>query len=261
MNYLKYIKHYAGLATIVWMATGFFSCSSDFLEEKYIRGGLTTDYTTTAGLDELSIGMYQNLEFHFWNEWSYTMYNYGTDEMAVGNDGSREQYNSYTSALNPDSGDGVSNLWESMYSGISAANTMIANVPQYYDKSNALNYNTRLGEGYFMRGFNYLRLVAQYGGVPLVKENIPTTDFERSEPKDVYELIIADLKEAYKLLPPQPAQPGRITKWAAAHYIAKACLFRASEQNDAWNSSYKTQDLEDVIKYGDEVIAAHPLCV
>jgi hypothetical protein len=259
MNYLKYIKCYAGLAAIVWMATGFFSCSSDFLKEEYIRGGLTTDYETTTGLDELSVGMYQNLEFHFNYEWSYTMYNYGTDEMAVGNDGSREQYNSYTSAFNSGSGDGVSNLWESMYSGISSANTLIANVPLYYDK-NSINYDTRLGEGYFMRGFNYLRLVTQYGGVPLVTSNTPTTDFERSKPEDVYKLIIEDLKEAYNLLPDKPAQIGRITKWAAAHYIAKACLFRASEQNDAWNDPYKTQDLEDVIKYGKEVIAAHPLC-
>jgi hypothetical protein len=241
------------------MATGLFSCSPDFLEEEYVRGGLTTDYTTTAGLDELSVGMYQNLEFHFNYEWSYTMYNYGTDEMAVGNDGSREQYNSYTSALNPGSGDGISNLWESMYSGISSANTLITNVPLYYEKSSA-NYNTRLGEGYFMRGFNYLRLVNQYGAVPLVTDNTPVTDFERSEPKDVYELIIADLKEAYNLLPDKPAQIGRITKWAAAHYIAKACLFRSSEQNDTWNESYKTKDLEDVIEFGKEVIAAHPLC-
>jgi hypothetical protein len=261
MNYLKKIRRYAGLAVIIGMTTGFFSCDSDFLKEEYIRGGLTSDFTTTAGLDELSVGMYQNLEFHFNYEWSYTMYNYGTDEMAVANDGSREQYNSYTSALNPGSGDGVSNLWESMYSGISSANIMITNVPPYYEKNGA-NYNTRLGEGYFMRGFNYLRLVTQYGAVPLITATItsPVTDFERTDPKDVYESIIADLKEAYGLLPEQPAQIGRITKWAAAHYIAKACLFRASEQNDSWNETYKTQDLEDVIKYGKEVIAAHPLC-
>ena len=50
----------------------------------------------------------------------------------------------------------------------------------------------------------------------------------------------------------------RATSHAPA--LAKTHLFRASEANDSWNSSYKSSDLEAVIKYGKEVIAAHPLC-
>lgn len=252
---------YTGIMVTVLSLVGFSACSSNFLNEDYITGQSTADFETSEGLDALSIGIYQNLEFHFNYEWAYTLWQYGTDEMAVANDGAQEPYNSYTSAFDPSRGQGMPELWDNMYSGISSANILIKNVPLYYD-SNSANYNTRLGEGYFMRGFNYFRLVCQFGGVPLIKEPVvgATTDFERGSIEDTYNLVISDLKEAYNLLPPSVSQTGRLTKWAAAHFIAKACLFRASELNDSWNSGYKTQDLDDVIKYSREVIAAHPLC-
>lgn len=256
----KYKILYTGLI-IASSIFGLSSCSADFLNEKLITTESTQSFETQEGLDKLSIGLYQNLEFHFNYEWVYTLWQYGTDEMAVANDGIQEPYNSYTSAFDPSRANGMPELWDNMYSGISSANILIKNVPLYYD-SNSANYNTRLGEGYFMRGFNYFRLVCQFGGVPLLKEPVigATTDFERGSIEDTYNLVISDLKEAYNLLPPSVSQTGRLTKWAAAHFIAKACLFRASELNDSWNSGYKTQDLDDVIKYSREVIAAHPLC-
>lgn len=256
----KYKILYTGLI-IASSIFGLSSCSADFLNEKLITTESTQSFETQEGLDKLSIGLYQNLEFHFNYEWVYTLWQYGTDEMAVANDGIQEPYNSYTSAFDPSRANGMPELWDNMYSGISSANILIKNVPLYYD-SNSANYNTRLGEGYFMRGFNYFRLVCQFGGVPLLKEPVigATTDFERGSIEDTYNLVISDLKEAYNLLPPSVSQTGRLTKWAAAHFIAKACLFRASELNDSWNSGYKTQDLDDVIKFSKEVITAHPLC-
>ena len=68
------------------------------------------------------------------------------------------------------------------------------------------------------------------------------------------------MEEAYKLLPEKPEQTGRITKSAAAHFLAKAHLFRASELYSSWNTQYVAADLDAVIKYGQEVVSAHPLC-
>lgn len=249
-----------GLCALL-LTVSFTSCKKDFLDEQLITQESTQSFTTEAGLDKLAIGMYQNLEFHFAYEWAYTIHQYGADEFSVGNDAQLAHYNNYTSNFNSASSNGVADLWNNMYGGISSANIMIQNVPLYYNQSSA-NYNTRLGEGYFLRGFNYFRLVQQYGGVPLVTAPVPgaSTDFTRNTAEEVYAQVIADLKEAYNLLPSTPSETGRFTKWAAAHFIAKACLFRASELNDSWNSSYKTQDLADVIQYANEVIAHHPLC-
>ena len=119
---------------------------------------------------------------------------------------------------------------------------------------------TALGEGYFLRAYNYLRLVRQYGAVPL-KLNVSTTvelEFTRETPDKVYAQIIDDLSKAYDLLDNTGA-PAKITKDAVAHYLAKAYLSRASEINDAWNSSTKAADLAKVVSLSDEVIARHPL--
>ena len=148
-----------------------------------------------------------------------------------------------------------------MYGGIESANTLIQNIPLYYDEENS-NYDTRLGEAYFMRGYFYLELVSQYGGVPLKlsPSNRVETYFPRDSEEDCYAQIISDLKNAYDLLPTTPGQTGRITRYAAAHFLAKAHLTRASELYSSWNESYIENDLDQVIKYGEEVCTAHPLC-
>lgn len=236
------------------------SCSPDFLNEDMIRQESTQSFETQEGLDKLSIGMYQNLRIPFTYEWAYPYWNFGTDEFSSGR-GGHNWYNDYTDGFNPTSTYGSAENWDHMFAGIGSANTLIKNVPLYYNKENS-NYNTRLGEGFFMRGYNYFRLVIQFGGVPLLTEPVigAQTDFVRASAEQVYEQIIADLKQAYELLPAtHGGLVGRFTKYAAAHFVAKACLFRASEINNDWNASYKDQDLNDVITYGKYVIEAHPL--
>jgi tetratricopeptide (TPR) repeat protein len=255
----KNIKNICVAAGIALLATTT-SCKEEFLNEELLTSVSTSSFETKDGLDRLSVGIYQNLEFHFNYEWVYTLWQYGTDEMAVANDGAQEPYNSYTSAFDPARGNGIPELWDNMYSGISSANILIKNVPLYYGKTNS-EYNTRLGEGHFMRGFNYFRLVQQFGGVPLLTEPVAgaSTDFTRNTIQETYEQVISDFKTAYDLLPTSVVERGRFTKSAAAHFLAKAHLFRASELYNDWNGSTKNQDLENAVKYGNEAIAAHPL--
>ncbi len=255
----KYRQILTGVLAITCLT--FISSCKNFLDEELTTSESTQSFETQEGLDALVTGMYQTLRFHFNYVWAYTTTNYGTDEMAIGNDATEGAYNDYTSALNSASGYGVSIVWDNMYGGIASANTVIANVPKYYDPS-ADTYNTRLGEGYFIRAFNYFKLVRQYGGVPLklTPSTAPETEFTRSTAEECYAQIISDFEQAYNLLPQTPAQTGRITKWAAAHFLAKAHLFRASELYSDWNSAYVDDDLDAVIKYAKEVIAAHPLC-
>lgn len=239
---------------------GFYSCK-DFLDEDLTTSKSTQTYETQDGLDKLVIGMYGTLKFQFNYAWSYCTTNYGTDEFSVGNDETESRFNNYTSALNSSDGYAIDDIWDNMYSGIASANTVIHNVPLYYDQTSA-NYNTRLGEGYFIRAFNYFKLVKQYGGVVLKLDpsNSVELQYQRASEEECYAQIISDFEMAYSLLPTTPAETGRITKWAAAHFLAKAHLFRASELYSSWNSSYINDDLDAVIKYSSEVIEAHPLC-
>jgi hypothetical protein len=92
--------------------------------------------------------------------------------------------------------------WDALYTGIGDANMLIDNCMNSTSTSTAIK-NTALGEGYFMRAYNYLRLVNQYGGVPLQLTPISTVqlEFTRATPKEVCAQIISDLNEALKLLP------------------------------------------------------------
>jgi hypothetical protein len=103
-------------------------------------------------------------------------------------------------------------------------------------------------------------LVRQYGGVPLKLK--PSTsvelEFTRATAEEVLKQVIDDFTQAYNLLS-NTGGPNKITKDAAAHFLAKAYLTRASEINDTWNSSTKTADLQKVVSLSDEVIARHPL--
>lgn len=236
------------------------SCS-----DKYIDEDLTTEYNTDyfktqEGLDALVTGTYQKLKFKFNYIWGIEMFNLGVDEFTDANN-SIPSFNNYSADLNSSESGANAPLWDNMYSAIESANTIIQNMPLYYSESSS-TYNTRLGEGYFFRGYFYLQLLVQYGGVPLKLQPSTTVEtyFTRATEEECFAQVISDLEQAYNLLPTSPAETGRITKWAAAHYLAKVHLTRASELYASWNTSYVSDDLEAVIKYGQEVVAAHPLC-
>jgi hypothetical protein len=128
-----------------------------------------------------------------------------------------------------------------LYLGIGYANLIIQNATASASTSAAIK-KTALGEGYFFRAYNYLRLVSQYGAVPL-KTKVSTgveLEFTRADAKDVYTQIISDFTSAYNLLA-NGTGPAHITKDAVAHYLAKAYLSRASEINDSWNTSPRLQ--------------------
>ena len=248
----KFINIITGIAMLGGLMILPTSCKKSFLDEQVINSHNTSEFKTTLGLDGLVIGMYQGLKFHFNYTWAYTTTNYGVDEFTVGGDRTEQMFNSYDGNFNSLSGD-IAVVWDNMYGNINSANIVIENIPQFYEGANK---NTRLGEGYFMRAFDYFKLVKQFGGVPLKLKPSETIqeEFTRNTAKEVYDQVIKDFTEAYNLLPATVTETGRITKWAAAHFLAKAYLFRASEINNDWNGPTKTEDLENAIKYADLVI-------
>jgi hypothetical protein len=250
----KIINMISGVALLGSLMVLPTSCKKSFLDEEVINSRNTSDFKKTEGLDGLVIGMYQSLKFHFNYTWAYTTTNYGVDEFTVGGDRTEQMWNSYDGTLNSFNSD-VQAVFDNMYTNINSANIVIKNVPIYYTGANK---NTRLGEGYFMRAFDYFKLVKQFGGVPLQLESLEIIkeEFTRNSAKEIYEQVIQDFIQAYTLLPATPGETGRLTKWAAAHFLAKAYLFRASEMNNDWNGDTKTADLQNAVKYADLVIGS-----
>jgi len=257
------LHHTRLLAILALTALGVMSCSKNFLDETLETARDFSYYDTEAGIQQLSVGAYYRVfASPFATEYQYGTTNYGTDEFHVGGDDTNSQWNNYDSRF----GSIITTIrttaqepWDNAYLGIGLANQLIESATNIASTSDAIK-KTALGEGYFMRAFNYLKLVCQYGGVPLKLKPSTTVELEftRATAEEVLKQVIDDFTQAYNLLG-NTGGPNRITKDAAAHFLAKAYLTRASEINDSWNSSTKSADLQKVVTLSDEVIARHAL--
>lgn len=243
------------------------SCTDKFLDEVK-RDAVSSSYLEEpAGLASMANSLYGQFNYFFSNESSYAYTNYGTDEFMVAGDASNGMWNDYDARLGSivqprvnSNTQAITTFWNHCYQWNARANTII-NSAEILAGSSVEDQT--LGTAYFVRGFNFLFLTMQFGDIPLITHRItgPEREFTRAPQDEVYKQIISDLEEAYKRLPADAslATSNYATKYTAAHYLAKAHLWRASEINKGWNSKYVDEDLKAVIKYADEVIAAHPL--
>lgn len=263
---MKISKYILGSFLAITASASFTSCSDSFLDEEYKSGYQSPYLETEQGVFDLATSLYANLRFWFAYEWAHATTQIGVDEFSIGTDNSNETWNIYDSRLGPSvvtqNGNtaAAETIWDQMYYGISSANKVIANADIITDTE---KHNMVLGEGYFLRGYNYYRLCAQYGSVVLITE--PTEgvvrSFTRSSEEECLKQVISDLQQAYNLLPEKSIETyrGKLgwDKYAAAHFLAKALMLRVSERNDSWNAAYKAEDLTNIITLCDDVIGSH----
>jgi hypothetical protein len=152
----------------------------------------------------------------------------------------------------------VNALWREHYQAISAANAVIANVPNVMDPSMSEEEKKQtVAEAKFMRALLYLQMVNLFAdpiqvggesalGVPLVTEPFiaEVTFPARATVGQVHTQINTDLTEAIPDLPEEYSSPtftrGRATKGAARALLSRFHLYRG-EWSDA--ASYAEQVL------------------
>ncbi|MFA6336301.1 MAG: RagB/SusD family nutrient uptake outer membrane protein, partial [Bacteroidales bacterium] len=267
MNKIKNII----LGTLAFVtAAGVTSCGDEFLDEELTTSYNTQYFKTEEGIQSLATALYGNSRWLYGYEWAYATTQYGCDEFTNGSDLTSEPWNKYdarfgasaiTTAMGAANNNcpNVGQLWDQMYYGIGTANLLIKNADFV---TNQEIRNKCLGEAYFLRGYNYYRLFAQYGGVVLQLQPVEgvVRNFTRSSDEETLNQVIADMEKAYELLPEDEWRgEGTWTKPLGAHMLAKALLFRCSERCDSWNSKYKTADLEKIITLCDYTISKRPL--
>lgn len=229
-----------GFSLLAGLSLGTMSCS-DFLDEE-LTTAYSTDYFDTE--EGLVVSLYGNIRWHFGYEWAYGITLYGTDEFTNGNDLTNEPWNTYDTRLSPiacTTATGAANanctapeaLWDEMYYGIASCNTIIAKADEV--DTDEETRNRHLAHAYFLRGYNYYRLTAQYGGVVLQTEPAEgvVRNFTRSTEEECWEQVVSDLRNAYNLFEGEVYTYGKGITWTkatAAHFLAKALLFRCSER-------------------------------
>lgn len=237
------VKVGLGLSLLAGLSFSTTSCA-DFLDEEQTTKYSTAYFDTPEGLEALTVSLYGNIRWHFGYEWAYGITLYGTDEFTNGNDLTSECWNTYDNRLGPiacTTATGAANgncpapqaLWDEMYYGIASCNTIIAKA-ETVDQDVATR-NRHLAHAYFLRGYNYYRLAAQYGGVVLQTEPAEgiVRNFTRASEEETWEQVVSDLRTAYELFEGENYTYGKGITWTkatAAHFLAKALLFRCSER-------------------------------
>ncbi|WP_257666852.1 RagB/SusD family nutrient uptake outer membrane protein [Parapedobacter tibetensis] len=144
--------------------------------------------------------------------------------------------------------------WQNWYFVISAANTAIDRAevisglsPDVKDKG--------IGEVKFLRAYAYFNLVEQFGGVPLVLNEVRAvqTQFTRASEEATYSQILADLTAALSSVDETPSAFGRVSKSAVRHLQAKVLLTRAYKDFGTAN------DFTEAAALAEQVISRHPL--
>ena len=244
------------------------SCGDSFLEEEASHTVTDALLETEQGALAMAAGLYGNLRWHFGYEHAYATTLYGCDEFSMGSDETSLGWMDYNTAeMNPAGSTRrnhpkPSDLWNELYYGIATANLLLEKAPLIKGEEAR---NSAMGEAYFLRGYNYYRLFAQYERVPLQLESLDVSggvprNFKLASGEEVLNQVIDDLQHAYELLRTEDWRgAGTWTKYTAAHFLAKALLYRHSERA-TWSSGYdKAADLKKAIELCDEVIAARGL--
>jgi starch-binding outer membrane protein, SusD/RagB family len=125
----------------------------------------------------------------------------------------------------------IENFYKNNHEGIRNCNFIITKLPEAVSIPGDLK-NRYIAEAKFLRAFFYFELVKTYGDDVInnsFNSNDATLFLPRSPAKEVYNVIIADLKDAANVLPERGvysnADIGRATKGAALALLAKAYLF------------------------------------
>lgn len=144
-------------------------------------------------------------------------------------------------------------VWNVYYNVVTRANEVI-----YYTQTIPFSVSTEkdriIGEALTLRAMAYFTMVKNWGGVPLVTEpffgHSDAMYMERSEPKKIYEQIIADLNQAEQLLPATRSDVRlRITKATAQAVLCDVLLTRS------YTSLADPSDATTAITKADAILA------
>ena len=125
--------------------------------------------------------------------------------------------------------------------------------------------NSRKAEILMLRSWAFYLVSNQLGDIPLAltprRQDTGIYHFPKSSLEDVYAQIITDMQFAYEHLPTS-APKGRLTKWAAGHFLAKLYLNRAQAAGFAGAEEHLSMlykgnvpsDLDNSIQIATEVI-------
>lgn len=123
----------------------------------------------------------------------------------------------------------LQNKWTGIWDGVGAANQVLNVLPLAEDIT-AADAKQIEAEAKFIRAFMHFEAKKGFNNIPYITDTVvdfkvPNTDASGNF-INVWPQIEADLKSAYDNLDAKRPQKGRVNKWAAGAYLAKAYMFQ-----------------------------------
>jgi len=226
LNFFKKLSFVLLAIALVPMA-----CSDDFLELAPTGSLANAQLATKDGVEGLLIGTYSALNGVFGNRFEGPNH-WVTGSITGGEANKGTDPGDYTT-INPvqryehDATQGdLNNLWRGRFEGVSRANATLALLADATDIS-AADVKRISAEARMLRGHFYFDLKKHWNNVPYFDETVAAADIGAiSNSADIWPNIEDDLMYAWENLPETSGQAGRVNKWAAGAYLAKAYLYQ-----------------------------------
>ncbi|MBA0885100.1 RagB/SusD family nutrient uptake outer membrane protein [Flavobacterium undicola] len=226
---MKYINY---KLIVVLLTAGMLSTACDSYLEEENKSSKTIDIALIDPntFDQFVASVYERARettTHYAPDMYYSFEDLGTDIVTRGSTISGvSDLNDYVE-LNPLNGVAFQ-YWKNQYSIIAAANVAIDNADLIQGVDAAVK-TAGVGEAKFFRAMSYFNLVENYGGVPLVLNQLKPsdatkTDYTRATEVAVYTQIIKDLEDALTGVNETPTVYGRVSKDAVRHLLSKVLL-------------------------------------
>ncbi len=225
---------------ILLLATGIWACKKSFLDTSPYGQYGDDQLLSAKGIDAVLIGAYGMLDgesqFKYGENWFTPVTNwvYGdiaSDDAYKGTDANDqppmttvETYNTIPSTQ------GLYARWISIYDGIARANDVIRIIKKTKEKAagelSAADESRLLGEARFIRGFQHFEAIKMWNNIPVMSDTATANPGNPGGADAGWKFIEEDFNFAYANLPATQSQAGRVHKWAAGAYLAKAYLFQ-----------------------------------
>ncbi|MEJ7829307.1 MAG: RagB/SusD family nutrient uptake outer membrane protein, partial [Segetibacter sp.] len=206
------------------------ACKKKFLDQKTV--GLLTEVEAGSlkGANQFLIGTYAQLKGIGW-EGGISNWVYGSivgGEANKGSDAGDQAAIIPIQNYTPSPTNGYFNTkWRALYEGVARANGTLRILAKLTTADIADADKTQLtAEARFLRGFYHFEAKKMWNKIPFVDEKISVTESKVPNTADVWPLIMADLDFARNNLAVKPSAIGRINKWGAMAFAAKALLYQ-----------------------------------
>jgi starch-binding outer membrane protein, SusD/RagB family len=243
----KIYKYSLGLVLILSLSTT--SCKKFIEENNPGATTLETAYGNKPGYEGLINTLYVDNYFFYGKVDFIGPSEMGTDlwiNYATSDIGITTYDNTLTTSLAT-----LRTVWGGSYSVIGLANTAIEFSKVVKGYATPADVDAKVAEAYFWRAWGYFNLVEQFGPVYLTTKSAATEGNnispKRSTEKEIYDVIISDLKFAVEKLPLTQSLRGRVARKAALAMLAKVYLQRTRLGESAQYAQLALTTAEELI--------------